>query len=544
MDRSVFVLLLSGLLRTTSGVSRQYHYINVRMSWPEAQSYCREKYTDLATVDTMDDVNRLVNIVDAGYSGSVWIGLKRGTQTRWVWSNGENTLTQYSAWYAGEPKNENKCGFIANGVWKSYSCSNQFFFMCYSGSAGYVRVEMWKNWMDAQSYCRQYYTDLPTIDNSEKLNQIKSIIPSVSWVWIGLFQDSWEWSDKWSRFFRNWAAGQPSQTSGSGDCVGMSTTNSGKWAHESCDLKRSFICHGGPKSPYRSFIYVNERKTWQDAQSYCRARFTDLATADNMSDVSLLVNSVDAGYRGSVWIGLHNGTEYRWVWSMGSLSQYSNWYPGEPNGDGECVISLNGRWYDESCSAVLPFVCFNDSTGFIITETALTWRDAQSYCRKQHTDLASISSAEQQNLIGNAGSLWIGLFKDSWEWSDRWNLSFRNWAAGQPSQSSGSGDCVGMATTDTGKWARYSCDLQQPFICYGDDTLIKKQIVRLKLSCNGKCTLNDPSLQTAILNQISEKLKNMGLESDSKISWRKGEGEEVFHQEINRKASSNDKCNK
>ncbi|XP_067309546.1 lymphocyte antigen 75-like [Pseudorasbora parva] len=120
------------------------------------------------------------------------------------------------------------------------------------------------------------------------------------------------------------------------------------------------------------------------------------------------------------------------------------------------------------------------------------------------------------------------LFLDSWEWSDKWNLFFRNWAAGPPSQSSGSGDCVGMLTTNSGKWAQYSCDLQQPFICYHVEK--RKQIVRLKLSCNGECTLNDPSLQTAILKEINEKLKSMGLENDSKISWTKGEGEEVFHQ--------------
>ncbi|KAG1969115.1 hypothetical protein F2P79_001322 [Pimephales promelas] len=405
MDRSVFVLLLSGLFWSSSALSRQYHYINVRMSWPEAQSYCREKYTDLATVDTMDDVNRLVNIVDAGYSGSVWIGLKRGTQKRWGWSNGENI--QYITWASGEPNENADCAFHRNGVWGDMGCSYGQYFVCYKENATYIMVKTGKNWTDAQSYCREYYTDLATIHNFQENQQLTKILLTGYYFWIG----------------------------------------------------RKY-----------QYQFINESKTWQDAQSYCRARFTDLATADSMSDVSLLVNSVDAGYRGSVWIGLHNGTEYRWVWSMGSLSQYSNWYPGEPNGDGECVISFNGRWYDESCSTVLPFVCFNDSTGFIITETALTWRDAQSYCRKQHTDLASISSAEQQNLIGNnAGSLWIGLFKDSWEWSDRWNLSFRNWAAGQPSQSSGSGDCVGMATTDTGKWAQYSCDLQQPFICYGGE---------------------------------------------------------------------------
>jgi len=39
--------------------------------------------------------------------------------------------------------------------------------------------------------------------------------------------------------------------------------------------------------------------------------------------------------------------------------------------------------------------------------------------------------------------------------------------------------------------------------------------------------------------QIREKLKNMGLESESNISWRKSEGEKVFHQESNFMANSN-----
>ncbi|KAF4117740.1 hypothetical protein G5714_002293 [Onychostoma macrolepis] len=72
----------------------------------------------------------------------------------------------------------------------------------------------------------------------------------------------------------------------------------------------------------------------------------------------------------------------------------------------------------------------------------------------------------------------------------------------------------------------------------------RKQIVRLKVTCKGKCALNDHSLQTAILNEISEKLKNMRLESDSKISWRKGEDGEVFHQENNHMVNLDNKCNR
>lgn len=104
--------------------------------------------------------------------------------------------------------------------------------------------------------------------------------------------------------------------------------------------------------------------------------------------------------------------------------------------------------------------------------TPLSWRDAQSYCRKHHTDLASIRSPEQQRLISDkSSSVWIGLFLDSWQWSDKWNLNFRHWTTGYPSHILGSGDCAAMSTdiSDSGKWFHHSCDQSFAFICYGGE---------------------------------------------------------------------------
>ncbi|XP_056325553.1 C-type lectin lectoxin-Enh4-like [Danio aesculapii] len=168
---SLFVLLvLSGLFCSSSAISRQYQYLNLRMSWPDAQSYCRENFTDLATVDTMDDVNRLLNSVDAGYNGSVWIGLRSETEKRWFWSSGEDT-SQYFNWASGMPNDDGYCVATNSGSWSDLPCNHGRYFVCQKDTT-YKLVIMAKSCIDAQSHCRQYYTDLPTIHSSAENNQV------------------------------------------------------------------------------------------------------------------------------------------------------------------------------------------------------------------------------------------------------------------------------------------------------------------------------------------------------------------------------------
>ncbi|XP_065118374.1 macrophage mannose receptor 1 isoform X1 [Paramisgurnus dabryanus] len=504
-------------------IFRPYHYIHKNMTWGEAQSYCRVRYTDLATVDSINDVNRMLNTVNDGYRGSVWIGLKRGTQDRWVWSNGENTISQFSNWYTGQPNGNEYCVFTYNGFWHDMPCDQNRYIVCYNESTGYVKLFTPKNWTDAQSYCRQYHSDLATVRSSQEQNQLDAIGVAGQSVWIGLFMDSWQWSDQWDRYYRNWAAGYTSRTSGSGDCVAMTTADSGNWVQYSCDLQRPFICHGAPKPIFRPYHYIHKNMTWAEAQSYCRVRYTDLATVDSINDVNRMLNTVNDGYGGSVWIGLKRGTQDRWVWSNGenTFSQFSNWYTGQPNGNEYCVFSYNGFWHDMPCDQNRYIVCYNESTGYVKLFSPKNWTDAQSYCRQYHSDLATVRSSQEQNqldAIGVAGqSVWIGLFMDSWQWSDQWDRYYRNWAAGYTSRTSGSGDCVAMTTTDSGKWVQYSCDQKLPIICYGED----KQTVRSNVSCDQRCSLNDPAMQTAILNEINEKLNSLGLESYKNIAWIK-----------------------
>uniref|UniRef100_A0A671YZM0 C-type lectin domain-containing protein n=1 Tax=Sparus aurata TaxID=8175 RepID=A0A671YZM0_SPAAU len=107
---------------------------------------------------------------------------------------------------------------------------------------------------------------------------------------------------------------------------------------------------------------------------------------------------------------------------------------------------------------------------FVLIETLMTWTEAQSYCREHHTDLASVrNTAENQkvmDLVPAGQKVWIGLFRDSWKWSDGSDSSFRHWAPGQPDNSGGKEACVGADLNDDGTWWDFACDQNSLFVCY------------------------------------------------------------------------------
>ncbi|KAK5614810.1 hypothetical protein CRENBAI_012592 [Crenichthys baileyi] len=52
-------------------------------------------------------------------------------------------------------------------------------------------------WTNAQSFCREHHTDLPSVRTSTENEQIKGLMQSlgVVQVWIGLYRFSWTWVD-------------------------------------------------------------------------------------------------------------------------------------------------------------------------------------------------------------------------------------------------------------------------------------------------------------------------------------------------------------
>ncbi|XP_051284921.1 C-type mannose receptor 2-like [Dicentrarchus labrax] len=235
----------------------------------------------------------------------------------------------------------------------------------------------------------------------------------------------------------------------------------------------------------RQYYFVNKLLNWDNSQNYCRSFLTDLATIENTDDVDAILSTA-SDYTGKAWIGLYDGLINSWRWSLNDSSFYAegetefrNWHndsdqPNNLGGQQYCVELLSGsylgKWGDTKCSEQRHFVCYNGTvngiSSFIKVNRSLNWTDAQTFCRENYVDLASIRNQTENDIITNLANgefVWIGLHREK-VWSDGSTSLFRHWAAGQPN--SGNLTCVTTLFNDSGQWSTEKCFTRLPFICY------------------------------------------------------------------------------
>ncbi|KAF3837668.1 hypothetical protein F7725_009436 [Dissostichus mawsoni] len=188
----------------------------------------------------------------------------------------------------------------------------------------------------------------------------------------------------------------------------------------------------------RQYYFVDEMKNMTEAQSYCREKYTDLATVHSMEVVKLLNDSFGSN-TSKAWIGLYDDRD-TWSWSL-SNTGFNNFAPSNSDRREHCTLNSSER---------VP-----------------AWEPAR-----------------------------VSLYRDPWKWSDGFRSSFRYWARSHPH----SENCV-AALPKGGIWVSQSCKSKIPFICYKRKCGYFKASDKAEVEKNSNLNLNDKAVQKEIIVQ-------------------------------------------
>ncbi len=142
----------------------------------------------------------------------------------------------------------------------------------------------------------------------------------------------------------------------------------------------------------------------------------------------------------------------------------------------------------------------------------MIWTQAQNYCRQHHTDLVSgLSQLQDKEFINltteieSNEKLWIGLFRDTWRWSDGSNFSFRNWDL-EFNHEESKNKCA--TTVSNGlKWGSDDCNKTKPFFCYDGEFCKSLSTVfshRRRTGISRKIPLNLQHLNIYLFKQVCQ----------------------------------------
>ncbi|XP_043952847.1 macrophage mannose receptor 1-like [Gambusia affinis] len=229
-----------------SNSSKKYHLIQEQKKWTEAQSFCREKHTDLISgtkqLEDEEVKNEISHVGDYTY---IFTGLFR---EKWRWSDGSSSsFRRWKKGFDNQIEYSGQCAMTVTddgGRWRNENCNERKPFICYDDKV--ILIKENKTWEEALTYCRDHHHDLVTITNMDDQRWIQEKVKNAStdYVWTGLIYactlDLWFWVSDEVVSYENWAKGEPMD-----DCDmsgAMETRGKHQWFKRNDTEKFNFIC--------------------------------------------------------------------------------------------------------------------------------------------------------------------------------------------------------------------------------------------------------------------------------------------------------------
>ncbi|KAM8810847.1 macrophage mannose receptor 1-like [Eudromia elegans] len=311
------------------------------------------------------------------------------------------------------------------------------------------------------------------------------------------------WLDDTPVNYVAWAPGEPNFANSDENCVIMS--DFGFWKDISCAQKNDFICErhnsthsmfaptvlpflgGCPETwllfnnkCYKIFGYTTEeRLTWHAARSTCIESGGNLVSIHN-AQVQAFLTLLLKDISGETWIGLNDiNQEHTYVWTDGSIFDYSKWGRKFPFRDKyinidwnfitietDCIAMMKGSddeagsWGNTGCQHNKSYICQMDSkselfhstpasefefihyenSSYLIIPSKMNWDEARRACKEKSSQLASILDYYTNTFLllqaaQHGEPLWIGLnskVNGYYRWTDNKKMNYSEWSYGEP----------------------------------------------------------------------------------------------------------------
>ncbi|KAM9786867.1 secretory phospholipase A2 receptor-like isoform 2-T2 [Syngnathus typhle] len=421
------------------------------------------------------------------------------------------------------------------------------------GSNCYKKMETTNGWLGARYDCVWEGGDLVSITSPYEQSFVTEQMGDKPF-WIGL--SNLNCDKTWCQFFEagqkrltwsntavtlnyvNWRSGQDGSAS-VGSCAYVnqgvhSSSQPGKWRHGSCGSSLPYMCKRSPDDcpvgrlcSYKDygfgynrvetsasfcdpgdFLYKGscyhfweKKRTWEDAEKFCRESEGHLASVHSLDEVKFLAGHMPYKEGLQSWVGLKKH-DIMFEWSDATPAGKIEWVPNRPAGRGDCVaLSQTGKLEDWPCTNIQPFICkkakvhdfllppppgrsakcgwwlerpSSDFCYLIQRKPTKTWEEARDDCLRRGGDLLSIADSHEQafiqslhTLLPSAPSLWLGVdnnvTKDGSKWIDGSPFVYIAMDRDDPGDLSGA-SCLSLLTSN-GRWKFDDCRKKGGYIC-------------------------------------------------------------------------------
>ncbi|MHC4562245.1 MAG: C-type lectin domain-containing protein [Planctomycetota bacterium] len=394
---------------------RYYAYVNLPVSWAQAERHCDAMGGRLARIDSRAVNNFLVRLAERR---PCWIGLRRGSERpQWTWPKGDAPTTTF---WADDPKQTQSGGDVAaighagQAKWAARSGVEWMGFICQwdedprdDGDAapgsdvqftdnGLIynghRYEVFDEpvtWPIARALCREKGGRLVVIDSAEE-NAVVSLLVGDRPCFIGATdidaEGRWGWDGGAAVDAAHWGAGQPNNAAGRQHVAAFNPRlGADKWDDVAANERHAFICEWdaadpatagevaatGPKpvddavafkgrwDTPRWYKAYYDAVTWAEAQRRCKQLGGQLARIDSTEENAALLLLTRKDH--PLWIGATRN-ETDWHWTNGDTLTYTNWAAGgtkdaEQNRAAAIRFKAKGKWLKASADERYGFIC-------------------------------------------------------------------------------------------------------------------------------------------------------------------------------------------